>query len=261
MATTSIRDVAARAGVSVGTVSNVLNHSDKVSPISAARRRRRDRGARLRAQRRGPAAPGRTLDDHRPRRARRAQPVLHRCRPRRRGRGGPALDVRHPRQQRRELRPRGGLPRPVRRAARARRAHLAVRRRRSAAAPAAIARHRRGARRPGERRRVVQLGRGRRHPGWRPRRRAPAQHRTQPDRLRRRSVRDPPGVRPSRGRPPRRRPASGCDAREDRDPRAHRARGSPDRRDARRPVGRRSVRMRCSRRTTWSPWECCRRST
>ena len=37
MATTSIRDVAARAGVSVGTVSNVLNHSDKVSPTSVAR--------------------------------------------------------------------------------------------------------------------------------------------------------------------------------------------------------------------------------
>lgn len=33
----SIRDVAARAGVSVGTVSNVLNHRDKVSPDAAQR--------------------------------------------------------------------------------------------------------------------------------------------------------------------------------------------------------------------------------
>ena len=37
MATTSIRDVAARAGVSVGTVSNVLNQPDKVSSTAVAR--------------------------------------------------------------------------------------------------------------------------------------------------------------------------------------------------------------------------------
>lgn len=37
MTTTSIRDVAARAGVSVGTVSNVLNHSDRVSTTAAER--------------------------------------------------------------------------------------------------------------------------------------------------------------------------------------------------------------------------------
>uniref|UniRef100_UPI00286A6520 LacI family DNA-binding transcriptional regulator n=1 Tax=Salinibacterium sp. TaxID=1915057 RepID=UPI00286A6520 len=37
MATTSVRDVAARAGVSVGTVSNVMNHPGKVTPATAAR--------------------------------------------------------------------------------------------------------------------------------------------------------------------------------------------------------------------------------
>ena len=37
MATTSVRDVAARAGVSVGTVSNVLNHPEKVSEAVAQR--------------------------------------------------------------------------------------------------------------------------------------------------------------------------------------------------------------------------------
>ncbi|KQO11642.1 LacI family transcriptional regulator [Agreia sp. Leaf244] len=37
MSASSVRDVAQRAGVSVGTVSNVLNHPEKVSPASAER--------------------------------------------------------------------------------------------------------------------------------------------------------------------------------------------------------------------------------
>jgi len=37
MSASSVRDVALRAGVSVGTVSNVLNHPEKVSPASAER--------------------------------------------------------------------------------------------------------------------------------------------------------------------------------------------------------------------------------
>ncbi len=37
MASVSIKDVAARAGVSVGTVSNVLNRPDNVRPATRAR--------------------------------------------------------------------------------------------------------------------------------------------------------------------------------------------------------------------------------
>ena len=37
MSASSVRDVALRAGVSVGTVSNVLNHPEKVSPAAVER--------------------------------------------------------------------------------------------------------------------------------------------------------------------------------------------------------------------------------
>ena len=78
----SVKDVAAAAGVSLGTVSNVLNRPDRVSPDDPGAGRAGDGRARLRAQRVGPAAPAparsRTLGL---RHARRRQPVLHRRRP------------------------------------------------------------------------------------------------------------------------------------------------------------------------------------
>ena len=86
MTTTSIKEVARHAGVSLGTVSNVLNRPEVVS--EATRQRvldaieelgyvRNDSARQLRAGR------SRTVGD---RGARRGQPVLHRRRPRRRGR-------------------------------------------------------------------------------------------------------------------------------------------------------------------------------
>ena len=86
----SVRDVAAAASVSVGTVSNVLEPARQGRPGHGRARARRDRRARLRAQRRRPAAARRPQPLDRARRARRAQPVLHGCRARRRGprRGG-----------------------------------------------------------------------------------------------------------------------------------------------------------------------------
>ena len=82
----SVREVAAAASVSVGTVSNVLNRPEKVAPDTVARVMaaidelgfvRNDAARQLRA--------GRSRSD-RARRARRAEPVLHRRRPRRGGR-------------------------------------------------------------------------------------------------------------------------------------------------------------------------------
>ncbi len=57
--TTKLRDVAERAGVSVGTVSNVLNRPSVVRPATASEGRARDRRPRLRAQRVRPPAAGR----------------------------------------------------------------------------------------------------------------------------------------------------------------------------------------------------------
>ena len=59
MATTSIKEVARQAGVSLGTVSNVLNRPEVVAETHPAAGARRHHRARLRAQRLGPAAAGR----------------------------------------------------------------------------------------------------------------------------------------------------------------------------------------------------------
>ena len=84
----SVRDVAAAAAVSVGTVSNVLNAPDKVAPATAERVLAAIDEPRLRPQRRRAAAAGRPEPQHRPGRPRHPQPVLHRHRPRRRGARG-----------------------------------------------------------------------------------------------------------------------------------------------------------------------------
>ena len=55
----SVKDVAAAAGVSLGTVSNVLNRPDRVSAGDPRAGRAGDGRARLRAQRVGPPAAGR----------------------------------------------------------------------------------------------------------------------------------------------------------------------------------------------------------
>ena len=83
--TTSIRDVAGHAGVSVGTVSNVLNRPDTVSEDDPPTGPRRHRRPRLRPQRVGPPAARRPQPDHRAGRPRHRQPVLHRRGPRGRG--------------------------------------------------------------------------------------------------------------------------------------------------------------------------------
>ena len=83
----SVKDVAAAAGVSLGTVSNVLNRPERVSARHPRAGRAGDGRAGLRAQRVGPPAPGRHQPHARLRDARRRQPVLHRRRPGHRGRG------------------------------------------------------------------------------------------------------------------------------------------------------------------------------
>ena len=83
----SIREVAALAGVSLGTVSNVLNRPDVVGRADPQPGPGGHQAARLHPQRvRAPAA-RRPQPDDRPGRARRGQPVLHRRGPRGRGRG------------------------------------------------------------------------------------------------------------------------------------------------------------------------------
>ena len=78
----SVRDVAAVAAVSVGTVSNVLNRPDKVAPATAERVLAAIDEPRVRPQRRRPAAAGRPEPQHRAGRPRHPQPVLHRHRAR-----------------------------------------------------------------------------------------------------------------------------------------------------------------------------------
>ena len=203
MAATSIRDVAARAGVSVGTVSNVLNHPDKVSADSVARVSRGDRRARVRAQRRGPAAAGRpvsttiglvVLDVRNPfftdvARGAEDEAAQHGDR-----RSSSATATRSSTRE-------AGLPRPVRGAAGARGADLAVRRRRPASAPAAFAR----ASPPCSSTASATTARSARSRSTTSRAgTSPSSISSTPgvaDRLRRRAVRDPPGDRPTRGGP------------------------------------------------------------
>ena len=119
----SVKDVAAAASVSVGTVSNVLNTPSKVAPATVERVLlaieelgfvRNDAARQLRA---GPEP------QHRTRRARRRQPVLRRDRPRRREPCGGGRAVGARRQQRRDARARRRLPRSLPRAAGERGAH------------------------------------------------------------------------------------------------------------------------------------------
>ena len=174
MAAPGIKDVATRAGVSVGTVSNVLNRPDvgqRAHPAAGAGRHRRRSGS-CATSRPGSCATARsrTLGL---RRARPAQPVLHRRRPGRGGRGPRGRARALPLQQRGGRGPRGRVPRHPARAAGAGRAHHAGGQRADAAAHACRDRGvpvvlvDRARRRPD---RVVQR-RGRRRRGRRPRRR------------------------------------------------------------------------------------------
>ena len=107
----SVKDVAAAAGVSLGTVSNVLNRPDRVSGPTRARveQAMADLGfVRNESARQLRAGQSRTA---RLRHARRRQPVLHRRRPRHRERGGGQRALAVPLQQQQRRRPRGRAPR------------------------------------------------------------------------------------------------------------------------------------------------------
>ncbi len=225
---TGIKEVAARAGVSVGTVSNVLNRPDVVAEPTRRRVPAGDRPARLRAQRTGPPATRRAEQDDRLRHARRGQPVLHR---RRQGhRGGRQSERRravHLQQRQRRV-TRGRLPRTAAPAAGARGArhagrpgHLPARRARSPWHP-------RRARRPRRRVRLLQRRRRRRR-GRHPRRDPPLRAGPRAHRLHRRSDVDRAGHRPAGGRAASRRRLHGA---RPRDRRAQRRRGPPGRRAA-----------------------------
>ena len=231
MAAPGIKDVATRAGVSVGTVSNVLNRPDArqrphparvLDAIAALGFVRNESARHLRN------GHSRTLAYLA---ARPAEPVLHRRRPRGRGRRPRGRARALPLQQRGGRGPRGRVPRHPARAAGARRPHHAGRQRR----PSGCAR-------------MPDLGRPRRarRPGARATRRAwcsvsvddveggdlavtpPARARAHPDRLRRR-----PATRSCRSTDRRRGALRALDragvarrrARRARDRRAHRRRG------------------------------------
>ena len=251
-----VKDVAARAGVSLGTVSNVLNRPDRVSPAHPPPGRAGDGRPRLRAQR-GRAAPAvGAQPDVGVRDARRGQPVLHRRRRRDRGdgRGGSLLALHV--QQRQPGRPRGGAPRPPRRAARAGHPGHAARSRGRAPGRRGSSRHSRGGRRPHAAGRGALLGRRRRRAGWQPRGRAPPRPRPPADRVRRRTRVDRPGPRPSPGCPDR--PGSrGRTARDRHRDRGHdRPRGPDGRRADPRAAPRASGRRRRSAPTTCWPSAC-----
>ena len=222
---------------------------------------RRDRGARLRPQRRRSAAARGPEPVDRARRARRAQPLLHGCRPRRGGSRGGGRHDHPPRQQRREHRPRG---RPTSTSSRSSGCTACSSRRSTDDLPR-LARLRDAARRSCSsiaRPRIASylLGRRRRRRGRRARR-----ARTSPRP-------DVAGSRSSAGRSAIRQVADrlegarravaatpGHDARGHRDRLADGAAGSRGRRGDPGACRRRRGPTRCSRRTTCSPWACCRR--
>ena len=194
---TGLKDVARRAGVSVGTVSNVLNHPGKVSAETAERVQvaidelgwvRNDAARQLRQGRNGMLGPGRP---------RRRQPVLHRRRLRRRARRHRARPRRAADQQRGGHRPGGARAADVRVAAARGAARGAGRRRRGQARGRPRPRHPRRAHRPA-RLDAGLLLRRRRRPARRPDRcRAPARGGSPPDRLRRRVHRHRAGGEPA----------------------------------------------------------------
>ncbi len=199
----SVKDVAAAAGVSLGTVSNVLNRPDRVSPATRARVEqamadlgfvRNESARQLRAGKSRPAGL---------RHARRDQPVLHRRRRGHRGRGrggGPLpLHVQQPQQRR----PREGLPRPPRRAARAGHPDHAGRPGVAHARRGRPARHPAGRRRPDPCRRRRLLGLRGRRARRSARGRAPRRPRPPAGGVRRRTDVDRPGARPLGRRRPR----------------------------------------------------------
>ena len=120
MARVGIREVAAHAGVAVGTVSHYLNHPDKVSAEKADRIRVVHRDPRVRPEQRRPSAAAGHQHRDRLHRARREQPLLRRDRRERRAPGIRLRGQRVPRQLAPQQRARGRLPPRVRAASGAR---------------------------------------------------------------------------------------------------------------------------------------------
>ena len=160
----SVKDVAALAGVSLGTVSNVLNRPHAGQRQHPGPGRAGDGRARLRAQRVGATAPGRNQPHAGLRHARRRQPVLHRRRPGHRGRRRGRRPVGGAVQQRSAHRARGRAPRPAPAAAGAGHPRHPGRRGRGDARRGAPPGHATGDRRPHPHRPVLLLGLGRRPP-------------------------------------------------------------------------------------------------
>ena len=258
METTSIKEVARQAGVSLGTVSNVLNRPEVVAETTRQRVLDTIAALGLRAQRLGPAAAGRAQPHRGDRGARRGQPVLHRRGTGRRGgdRGGRIAGGGV--QQRRGRRPRAPPSRPARAAAGPGRAHHAGGRRAGRRAgppgqprdPGGPGRPRLGPARP-------LLGRGRRCPRWTDGRRPPAGAGPRRGRVRRRTDVDPAGGRPAQGL--HRRAARSRRRPYRRHAHADRRRRPPGRGGDRRPRPAASGRPPSSAPTTCSPSACCRR--
>ncbi len=197
----SVKDVAAVAGVSLGTVSNVLNRPDRVSDATRVRVERAMAELGFVRNEWRPPAPSGQQPHARLRDAGRDEPVLHRRRPGCRGhrRRGRPLAV--PLQQRQPPRPGAGLPQPVAGAARAGGADHARRPGLPHARRHHRPRHPGGDRGPDPQRRHALLGGGRRPSSADG---SPADHLLEggppADRLRRRPVEHRAGARPTRGR-------------------------------------------------------------